>query len=224
MPKRYISEERKIAEGRGTGRGADYKPWIKACEIGGNGTVSIMPDWKHGRGIQCLSRGELLAYALLRWQDDVDDILEQYPLNLNITNEIARRLGYKASDNGRTHMTTDFVVVRGKTVEAYSIKASRAALDERDFELQRIEKIYWEAQGVPWFQWFSDELDRTKALNVLDVVSTYKKWPIMDDFAVVRYMLAHKIIEVDMSQEIEYRRLIDALKETEIWAKITKEL
>lgn len=224
MATRHISEERKIAEGRGKGRGAEYKPWINACEIGGNGTACSMPDWKHGRGIQCLSQGELYAYALLRWQDNVDDILEQYPLHLDITTEIAKRLGYRASNNGRTHMTTDFVVVRGQSVEAYSIKASRGTLSERDKELQKIEEIFWTGWEVPWHQWFTDEMDKTKALNILDVVTVYNKWPNMDDFAVVRHLLAHKIIEVDMSQKIEYKRIIEALKENEIWAEITKAL
>lgn len=224
MATRYVSEEKKIKEGRGTGRWEDYKPWINACEIGGTGTVSTMPDWKHGRAIQCLSQGELFAYALLRWQDDVDDILEQYPLHLDKTTEIARRLGYRVSNNGRTHMTTDFVVVKGRDVEAYSIKPSRNALTERDKELQKIEEIYWKAQEVPWHQWFSDEMDKTKAQNILDVVSVYNKWPNMDDFAVIRHLLAHKIIEVDMSQKIEYKRLIEALKENGTWTEVIKAL
>ncbi len=94
MAWRYVSEERKIKEGRGKGRFADYKPWIRFGETGSIGTGCIQPDWKHGRGIQCLSQGELHAYALLRWEDDVEDILEQYPLmNLEATNE--KRIGVK---------------------------------------------------------------------------------------------------------------------------------
>lgn len=238
MSWRHVSEERKIREGRGKGRGADYKAWIRFGETGSMGTGCIQPDWITGRGVQCLSRGELFAWALLRWQDDVEDILEQYPLiNLNATTEIARRLGFRPSNNGLSRMTTDFIAVRsGQRVEAYSIKASRDVVEDRKGddpkalrvkqrtrELQEIERIYWESQGVTWKQWFTDEMDRQKALNILDVTTRYK-WELpMDDFAVIRYMLAHKIIEVDMSKTIEYRRLIDDLKGKEIWERIIRE-
>lgn len=232
MSWRYVSEERKLSEGRGKGRGVDYKPWIRFGETGSDGTGCIQPDWKHGRGIQCLSQGELLAYALLRWEDDVEDVLEQFPLmNLSATNGIARRLGYAPSDHGRSRMTTDFLVIRsGRRVDAYSIKVSRSAVEvqkgdtkkvreakQRICELQEIEQVYWEAQGIPWHQWFSDELDTVKARNILDVVSRYRWESPMDDFAVVRYMLAHKIIGVDMSKPIDYERLIAALKGGTQW-------
>ncbi len=235
MAWRYVSEERKIKEGRGKGRFEDYKPWIRFGETGSIGTGCIQPDWKHGRGIQCLSQGELHAYALLRWEDDVEDILEQYPLmNLEATNEIARRLGYLPSDHGMTRMTTDFIVIHsGRRVDAYSIKNSRSAVDssmadnersgrkrERTRQLQEIERIYWEAQGIPWHQWFADEMDVVKAKNILDVVSRSRWEPPMDDFAIVRYMLAHKIIEVDMSKKIEYERLISELKGGMNWTAL----
>lgn len=229
---RYVSEERKLREGRGKGRGADYKPWIRFGETGSTGTGCIQPDWITGRGVQCLSQGELHAFALLRWEDNTEDVLEQYPLiDLAATTEIARRLGYRPSNNGRSRMTTDFIVIRsGLRVDAYSIKNSRSAVEdrpgdseqerktkERTRELQEIERVYWEAQGIPWHQWFADELDIVKARNILDVVSRYRGESQMDDFAVVRYMLAHKIVEVDMSKRIDYERLIAALKGGAQW-------
>lgn len=232
MSWRKVSEERKILEGRGKGRGADYKAWIRFGETGSMGTGCIQPDWKTGRGVQCLSQGELHAFALLRWEDDTEDVLEQFPLmRFDITTEIARRLGYRPSNNGKTRMTTDFIVIRsGKRVDAYSIKNSRSAVEDRPGdsererktkqrtrELQEIEEMYWEAQGIPWHQWYADELDIVKAKNILDVISRYRWEPPMDDFAVVRYMLAHKIVEVDMSKRIDYERLIAALKGGAQW-------
>lgn len=237
MSWRHVSEERKLREGRGRGRGADYKAWIRFGETGSTGTGCIQPDWITGRGVQCLSQGELHAYALLRWEDDTEDVLEQFPLmRLDITTEIARRLGYEPSNKGRSRMTTDFVAIRsGRRVDAYSIKVSRSAVEDRPGdsererktkqrtrELQEIEEMYWEAQGIPWHQWYADELDIVKAKNILDVISRYRWEPPMDDFAIVRYMLAHKIIEVDMSKPIEYRRLIETLKGKEIWERTTR--
>ena len=85
---RTITDKRKVKENRGTGTGADYKPWIQAREMSSIGTKSVIQDWKHGRSIQCLSQGEARAYYLLRWRDDVLDIREQFPLNLHMTNGI----------------------------------------------------------------------------------------------------------------------------------------
>lgn len=226
MPWRYVKDETKIKEGRGLGRGKDYKPWIRFGETGSEGTGCIQPDWKHGRGIQCLSRGELFAYALLRWEDDVEDILEQYPLNPLVIEKIAFRLGIKPGGGNIGRMTTDFVVIRyGGSVEAYSIKASRKVFEDNENdsseqrrkkkrirELQMMERIYWEAQQVEFRQLFTDEMDKVKALNILDVVSRYNLESDMDDFAKVRYLIAHKIIEVDMSAKIDYRNLIKELR------------
>ena len=237
MSWRHVSEERKIREGRGKGRGADYKAWIRFGETGSMGTGCIQPDWITGRGVQCLSQGELHAFALLNWEDDTEDVLEQFPLmNLTATTEIAKRLAYRPSNNGQSRMTTDFLVIRsGRRVDAYSIKNSRSAVEDRPGdsererktkkrtrELQEIERVYWEAQGIPWHQWFADELDIVKAKNILDVTSRYRREPRMDDFAIVRYMLAHKIVEVDMSEPIDYRRLIAALKGGEEWKALSE--
>jgi len=231
MPTRRISEKRKIEEGRGKGLGKDYKPWIRFAETSSLGTGAVIPDWKHGRGIQCLSQGEIYAYALLRWDDNVEDILEQYPLKLDLTNEIAFRLGYSPSDNGRSHMTTDFVVIyKDKSIIAYSIKAAKNALKElptdssqekadkqRKRELQEIEEVYWECQSVPRIQWFTDEMDRIKAQNILDVTAFICRRTKMDDIAIAKYLIANKVIEVDMSKKIDYQALVKDLKEKGLW-------
>lgn len=77
-----ISEQRKRQEGRGTGTKKDYKPYIQAREINSLGTCSNPIDWKTGRTIELLSQGESALWHILRWNDDVIDIREQYPLDL----------------------------------------------------------------------------------------------------------------------------------------------
>ena len=92
MPR--ITEEGKLKQNRGTGTGADYIPWIRAREFNSKGTASTFADYKHGREIQVLSQGELYYYYLLRWQDDVVDIREQYPLDFEETIKIADEMGW----------------------------------------------------------------------------------------------------------------------------------
>ena len=58
-----------------------------------------------------LSQGEVMTYLILRWQDNVETIYEQYALDLNETLKIANMLGYKHPHNNSTRMTTDLLVV-----------------------------------------------------------------------------------------------------------------
>lgn len=58
---RRKSQNGKLKEHRGTGVGADYKPWIQTGEFGSKGTTSNPIDWKTGRQVQLLSQGEAIA-------------------------------------------------------------------------------------------------------------------------------------------------------------------
>ena len=64
-----ITEEGKIKNGRGTGTGVEYKPWIKIRELNSKGTASNIIDWKNGRQIELLSQAEVWWYYVLRWDD-----------------------------------------------------------------------------------------------------------------------------------------------------------
>ena len=144
---RRISEQRKIQEGRGTGTGADYIPWIKAAELNSTGTASNIVDWKHGRTIELLSQGEKWLYLILRWNDRVVDIREQYPLDLSVTDRIADELGVRHANNGQSHMTTDLLVTLDDgSMRAYSVKTGPNAMTNRVCELLAIEKKYWETR------------------------------------------------------------------------------
>ena len=192
MPR--ISEEGKLRQNRGTGTGADYLPWIKAREFNSKGTASTFADYKHGREIQVLSQGELYYYYLLRWQDDVVDIREQYPLVLELTTAICKREGIRHPNNGKTRMTTDFLVTKSdNTLEAYSIKNSKKDLENtRTLEKIYIEKLYWESFNVKFFIKYKEDVNFTLFQNIRDIVSCYDIKNVHNDFDVIRYKLAHK--------------------------------
>ena len=126
MPR--ISEAGKRREGRGKGHGADYKPWIKIREFNSAGTTANVVDWKHGRTTQLLSQGEEWYYYALRWDDNVLDIREQFPLfEPEDTVRIADSFGFKHPKDRSTTMTTDMLVDYADGYqEAISIKNSRA--------------------------------------------------------------------------------------------------
>lgn len=216
----YISEEGRIREGRGRGAGPSYQPWIKIRDLNSTGTASSFPDWKHGRMIQLLSQGELWWYLLLRWNDSVSDIREQYPLDIDITTSIARELGFRPAQNGRKRMTTDFLVtMTDGSYKAFSVKADRASVksSRRMLELQAIESMYWKQYDIPWKILYKEDLNAMEVRNIRDVVSYYSKDEVHDSFSLIRHLIAHKLITVDMTQEIDYTAILHSLDGGKVW-------
>jgi len=215
MPK--ITDARKHKEGRGRGENYNYKPWIKCREINSLGSTTEVIDFKSGRTIHLLSQGERYAYYILRWNDENDDIREQYPLDIAKTMEIAKKLGVKHPMNAGkyVYMTTDlFVVRRDGSCTAYSVKINRDAIGKRDIEKLTIERIYWQSQGVDFKMIYKDDIDPILVQNIEDVVRCYNPKYIQSDQDKIRYLIAHKIIKVDMYSRLDYKMLIIQYKNT----------
>ncbi len=127
------------AAGYGKGSGAHYKPWIEVTDISSHGRKSWVPSIKCGRSIHTLSDVEHDLCLLLDWSDDVLDINEQYPLDREVTQQIAHELGIPHPCYPTTHtpvaMTVDFMVTimrNGKPeLEVFNAKDTEKALDER---------------------------------------------------------------------------------------------
>ena len=107
---RKVSIKTKKEQKRGLGRGSDYVPWIKANEISSTGVASVVSDWKNGRAVHLLSKAEKKAYYIYRWNDDIVEIREQFPLKRDITKEIAESNGLRNPGNSDFIMTTDFLL------------------------------------------------------------------------------------------------------------------
>lgn len=169
-----------------------------------------MIDWKHGRQMELLSQAEVWWYYILRWDDNVVDIREQYPLALDETLRICDELGFIHPGNRNTHMTTDFLVTyRDGSIKAFSVKTDRTVLENpRDLEKLYIEKEYWNRTGIPFQMLYKSDVSRTTIHNIMDVVSCYDIKQVYDDFSLIRYMIAHKQLIVDMGTRIDYQSLI----------------
>ena len=200
----HVSEQRKIKDKRGQGEGADYKPWIYVREVKSEGTSSEPVDWITGRTCQLLSQGEKYLWYYLRWDDTVKNIYEQYPLDLDITNNIAVNVGIKPMQNGKQHMTTDlYVEYQDGHYEAFSVKDSHSVLDdERMVELQFIEMQYWEQLGIPWHIVYKEDLDVTYVQNLEIITTFYDINDVHDVFSYIKYLIAHKYIEVELHQKL----------------------
>ena len=146
---RRKSEKTKLKEGYGTGTGANYIPYIQTREFNSKGTTCNARDWITGRTVELLSQTEMRVWYLLRWDERVVDIREQFPLDLEITKKIADDSGithprYKGE---YVHMTTDFIITlkNGKQI-ALHVKPDKNEYKKsrRQMEKTFLEKYYWE--------------------------------------------------------------------------------
>ena len=196
---RRISDKTKELRKMGTGEGAEYKPYITTSEFNSQGTTSVIKDWKTGRGVHCLSQGEMLLYYILRWDDNNTDIREQFPLDLDETVVIAEKMGFAVP---RDIMTTDLLVTRASgKLAAYSVKANKN-LPKRQLELLCIEKQYWLDQGVEYNLVFKDDLNRTLASNIRLVTEFYDPALVFDAISAIKHKIAIKEYKIDLETDI----------------------
>jgi len=216
---RRPSDESKMREGRGQGILENYKPYIKSREFMRSlGTRVTWKCWKYNRRMQFLSHAEFYAALLYLWEDDVTDVREQFPLELEETNRIADELGYRRVHKGESPMTTDFVVTRNGDythLEAVWVKAERLDPHDKHYKRQQqkkeIERTYWERRGCTFTEVYKTDLDLTKAKNI----SYLSPWADPDNirpgnrFDIIKHLIITKRINVDLSERLDFRREID---------------
>ncbi len=205
-----IAEAKKDKEKRGTGSGADYKPYIKVNEFNSLGTTCNPVDWKTGRTMHFLSQGEMYLYYLLRFRDDVVDIREQFPLVLEDTLRIAKELGYRHPKNNSTRMTSDLLVdfIDG-TQKVYSVKRSSKELEnKRTKEKLEIEERYWKDRNIEFKTVFTEDLNVQAVANIRLVVEFYNINDVYDEISYIKHLIANKQINIDLTKGlIDYSEL-----------------
>lgn len=222
---RQKTNAKKIAEDRCTGIGANYVPFYLASEAKSMGTASMIPDLREGRMIHTLSATETDLYYMLRWDDMVEHIREQYLLDTNYVNEIRLGLGLKQVPANCCY-TTDFLVdYKDGSQHAYSVKFKRADFNpdsiqyrgkdykyKKMIERQNIERLYWQTQGIGFSIVTSEDIDRVYVQNIAYALSFYDPLMIHTREQKLMYLLAHKVILIDMHKErINPKRLSEKL-------------
>ncbi len=168
-PKRFDAKllKRYLKEGRGTGEGASYIPWVQIYDLPSEGLSSIVPGWKtEGRDHHLLSTLELYFFYLASWSRKIVDIREQFPLlsfnrkqpPLEETLAIAaeRKIRHPRDDETKHPivLTTDFLLtleVDGKRIyHARTIKQIQDLARRRVIEKFELERRYWQAHEVDW--------------------------------------------------------------------------
>lgn len=167
--------ERYMREHRGEGEGASYRPWITVQDVPSRGRSHRVSCQKTGgRTMEFLSDHEYAAFLELWWDEDVTDIREQYPLDLNQTLRIAAQLGIKHPSDPRTgvllRQTTDLLATKSKlgyeTLSAWAVKDKSDIQKIRITDKLEIERRYWHEKEVPWELVINEGMNSFRTLNL----------------------------------------------------------
>jgi TnsA endonuclease N terminal/TnsA endonuclease C terminal len=161
-------------EGRGSGEKQAYKPWLEVYDFSSDGRVNRIYSAKLGRTVHLMSEPESKTFYGLEWLKTVTDIKEGYPLDRELTLEIASHLGIKHPYYPGTHvptvMTVDFFVVReiARVVSfgTYDCKMTNDAENEREIEKLAITRAYFAGMDIPYRLIFDSEIPEQKIRNI----------------------------------------------------------
>ena len=174
--------ERYVKEGRGKGRGKDYKPWITIQDFPSMGRASRSPGWKSDRIHHLMSDWESRLFYIFEWCKEVQDIREQYPLlDLDLAMEIAKEMGIEYPVNRKSNtpyvLTTDFMLTLKqdkKPVQiARTFKTTKDLGKKRTIEKLELERRYWQRQNIDWAIVTEQEICKIFASNIQWVHPAY---------------------------------------------------
>lgn len=136
---------RMLADGCGQGEGSNYRPWVTVTSFSSLGVSRRVPSPKFGRRIHLLSDVEYKLFLALEWSEKVLEVYEQYPLDRDATQEVARKLGIRHPCYPQTSvpavMTVDFLVMcqRGDKAHLVGFDAKRSDEAEKAESLAKLE-------------------------------------------------------------------------------------
>lgn len=170
--------EKKISEmeadGFGRGVGSAYKPWIHVRDFSSRGTSRRMRSAKTGRTHQLLSDVEYGLFLLLEWSRAITDIREQYPLERDVTQDVARQLGIRHPAYPGTHvpavMTVDFLCTTvdggGESYVAFDAKRTEEAETEASLLKLEIVRATLELARIPHHLCYHSDIPARKVQNI----------------------------------------------------------
>jgi hypothetical protein len=170
--------EKYVREGRGSGWGPDYSPWIRVQDFSSRGVASRVKSRKTGRVHHLMSNQELAYFYILDWSDKVTDIREQFPLvDIEAAVKIAAQAGIRyPTDNISGYpyvLTCDFMITTVDGIKARTIKMTSELCNARVLEKLEIERRYWSAQGIDWKIVTEREISVQKSKNIQWLYTAY---------------------------------------------------
>ena len=173
--KQYGNSEAKnqrwIKEGRGSGRGREYKPWLTVRDLPSEGRSHRIFGHKSQRTHHLLSDLELAVFLLLEWSTKTTEIREQFPLNIDDTVSLAAEAGlaHPSLRGVKQVMSSDFLVNTSDHINPKFVlqaKYEEALQDYRTVEKLELERRYWEKKTIPWMLVTEKEIPKVVFQNI----------------------------------------------------------
>lgn len=160
-----------IKQGRGTGSGKDYQPWLTVRDLPSSGRSHRIWGFQTQRTHHLLSDLELAAFFLFDWNTFATDIREQYPLRLEDTLELAAQAGIRhPAFQGQVQiMSSDFLIDTNITHQprmAIQVKTSADLSNPRTIEKLELERRYWAKKNIPWFLLTEKQIPKVVIQNI----------------------------------------------------------
>lgn len=163
-------------EGRGKGSGEGYQPWLQVRNVKSSGRKHRIPGILHDRNIHVMSDLERNAVFYFETLPNVTDIREQFPLDRDVTRQIAASMGVAHPADPWTKedivMTTDLLIdftdtTQKRRTRPFSVKEAEDLLNRRTRVKQEIERRYWDRLGMNWNLLLDTTLRRTHMINAI---------------------------------------------------------
>ncbi|HCL01187.1 MAG TPA: hypothetical protein DHW61_02035 [Lachnoclostridium phytofermentans] len=196
-----------------------YIPWIKTSEFKHSlGTRYTIKDLKNGRLIHLMSGLEKDYYLISRWNDNVVEIFEQYPLlPISDTKRICSELGIRHPFNTKDKIfnvfTTDFLMLvkdddnKFKWI-ARSVKPKCELSNKRTLEKLYVESAYWAKMDIEFVVVTEESIDRNMADNIERIrAGFYYDCEPSDEIERIKFLIAQKKIIVDMGIELSFEKI-----------------
>jgi len=163
---------KRFKEGRGSGVGRDYLPFLTVRDVPSTGRVHRLPSATVGRVHHLLSDLEHHVFCQLDWHPEVVDIREQFPIALEDSRALAQRLGiaHPSFSGVDQVVTTDFIVDMNRSGrvfhKAISAKYAEDLDDPRVIEKLELERHYWLEKDIPFCIVTEQEIPRLLVENI----------------------------------------------------------
>ena len=212
-------EQQWIKEGRGSGQGCNYKPWITVRDIPSEGRSHRIFGHKTQRTHHLLSDLELAVFLLLEWHTETTDVREQFPLRQEDTMALATEACINhPSSNGVMHtMSSDFLVNTSNALKpkfALQAKYAQAMQDPRTVEKLELERRYWHQKDVPWQVITEQDIPKIVFQNISWLYSAQR-----DDLNEELMLDRHKFYTYQFQQHPE-KTIIEIAKKLDVEYKL----
>lgn len=176
---RYLRS--RIKQGKGVGRGMDYKPWLKVRDVSSRGDSGMISGILIPRTYHLLTSLQKIYFYQIERLPSVVDIREQFPiLEINKTFELCsfHRVKHPYKGMNPAPFTIDFVITERIGGElrhrAASIKAAAYASDVEALQRLKVERDWCKAKKIPWSRVDTTKFSKEVHANLRFIRSWYR--------------------------------------------------